>query len=494
MLLQRFVYSVFCLAVLFPLPVGISAQSISYPKEVKSIYQEADRQARLSLDPRLLIGVPAGPQVVEEVAAVQQIGGVPMVIPMSSDAEVLAHAVDVLDGLVLTGGVMAADTFSVLLNKLAADRNIPIMMPHPQDLVRQLDSCQWRIHDYPSTYQQLLTKARLYNRAKRLHQRIFTIDSHGDLAEEYRHGASVGRRQTNQISIQKMNEGKLDAEFIVNFQKQGLLTAEGLAQGVQKGKQIMAQIHADVENYKDFCGIARTPDEALELKKQGKKAFFIGLENGHAIGDDLKNIRWYSDQGVSYITLCWMKDNAICHSSNVKDTTNQTHLGLTPFGKKVVKEMNRQGVLIDLSHASQQTFWDCIALSKAPVIFSHSGCMARFVHDRNVTDKEIKALARNGGVLQIYAVWNFQCSNMHRACVNHMVEDIDHAVKVGGIDHVGIGIDLDGGGGYRGIMGQNDAINITMGLMEKGYTDGDIGKIWGGNLMRVMNDALRRRL
>ena len=466
---------------------SVTAQTIKYPTEVKALYDAADKAAGLTKDSRPVIGVPTTPDIQTEVAAVEKAGGIAIIIPATTDAAALRDVAGRLDGLVLSRGVRANDEYSILLNKTASDRNVPVLGDNA--LMAKIDSGLWRMHDNCTDYASLIKRAKLFKRAKNLHQRMFTVDTHADLPEGYGKGNSIGLRRTNQVSIQKMEEGMLDAEFLIDFISDGAKTKEQLDKAEAKCKRILQQIYDDVEKYKDFCAIAKTPAEALRIKSEGKKALFIGMENGAGLGADIKNVKWYADRGVTYITLSWMKDNAICHSSSIRYKDNDPGKGLTEYGKKVVREMNRQGIMVDVSHTSEQTFWDCIKISKTPIICSHSGCMANFKHDRNLTDEQIRALAKNGGVLQIYAVWNYQGNDIYKTTIKNMVADIDHAVQIGGVDHVGIGADFDGGGGYTGIMAENDFINLTMELMEKGYSDEDITKIMGGNIMRVMTEV-----
>jgi microsomal dipeptidase-like Zn-dependent dipeptidase/gamma-glutamyl-gamma-aminobutyrate hydrolase PuuD len=330
----------------------------------------------------------------------------------------------------------------------------------------------------------LIKKAETFQTAKEIHGRILSVDTHTDTPMWFRKGYSIGLRKENLVSIQKMEEGMLDAQFLAAFLAQKERDDVSHQKAVEKCLSLLHNIHADIERYKDFCGIAITEKDAWNLKKEGKKAFFIGIENGYGIGKELKNIRKYKELGVNYITLCHSYDNDICHSSTHTEDANK---GLTDFGKEVVKEMNRADIIIDLSHASEGTFWDVIKLSKDPVIASHSGSKTCCYHNRNLTDEQLLALAKNGGVVQICILDSYLNKDPKAASIDDIIRHIDHIVQVAGIDHVGIGSDFDGGGGVPGCNGDNDMINITVKLLEKGYSEEDIQKIWGGNFFRVLN-------
>lgn len=332
----------------------------------------------------------------------------------------------------------------------------------------------------------LINKADTFRLAKDIHTRILSVDTHTDTPLWFKDGYSIGLRKDNMVSIQKMEEGKLDAQFLAAFIWQGKRDEASSQQAVEKTMRLIQSIHDEVEKYKEYCGIAVTGEDAVRLKKEGRKAFFIGIENGYAIGKDLKNIGKFKQMGVNYITLCHSYDNDICHSST---HTEDPAKGLTPFGRQVVKEMNRLGIMIDVSHAGEATFWDVIKESRLPVIASHSSAKALCNHDRNLTDKQLRALARNGGVAQLCLLDAYLNENRQAANVCDAAEHLDHMIKVAGIDHVGIGTDFDGGGGVAGCKGDNDLINLTVKMLEKGYTEEDLRKIWGGNLLRVMKQV-----
>ncbi len=333
-------------------------------------------------------------------------------------------------------------------------------------------------------FEHLVIQASIFAEAKDIHSRIYSIDTHCDTPMAFSRGGTVGARNRQQVSIPKMTEGFLDAQFLAAFLSQKEHDDASMKAAVEKCQSIIDDIYNDVAKYPEYCGIARTEEEAVRLKAEGKKAFFIGIENGYGIGNDLSNIKKYYDQGVNYMTLCHSYDNAICNSSTHTADENK---GLTDFGRKVVKEMNKVGMVIDLSHASMGTFWDVMKESKMPVVCTHSGAKDLFFHDRNLNDAQLRALAKNGGVIQICIFASYMSPDRTKTSIDDVVAHIDHCVKVAGIDHVGIGSDFDGGGGVLGCRGSNDMIRITVKLLEKGYTEEMLRKIWAGNFFRVLN-------
>ncbi len=271
--------------------------------------------------------------------------------------------------------------------------------------------------------------------------------------------------------------------------------------------------------------IALTPDDAYRLKKAGKIAAYIGIENGYAIGRDISMIKQYYDMGARYITLSHTRNNDICDSST--DPAGPENNGLSPLGEEVVREMNKLGMMVDISHVSDKSFYDVLKVSKAPVIASHSSCRALCCSPRNLTDDMLLALKENGGVVQICILSNYfktpepnpemesrlaeigkkygdysALSDSDKkivrkeynairekyeklATVKDIVDHIDHVVQVIGVDYVGIGSDFDGGGGVEGCKTVAGMKNITIEMLRRGYTKSDIKKIWGGNFMRV---------
>ena len=337
-----------------------------------------------------------------------------------------------------------------------------------------------------------LNKSEILRKAQEIHERNLSVDTHCDTPLEFsRAGFSIGNRESNQVNIPKMEEGKLDAVFFAAYIGQGPRDDASLQKAVERVNFLIDGIYNQVQQNSDVCGIAYTVSDLQRLKSEKKKAIFIGIENGYGIGKDLSLLAKYKARGVNYMTLCHIQNNDICDTSNRK--VKKEWGGLSPFGRKVVKRMNRLGMIIDVSHVSEDTFWEVMKLSKKPVVATHSATRALCDHDRNLTDLQLKALARNGGVIQICPVDNYIKLDYKTANLEDFLNHIEHAVKVAGIDHVGIGCDFDGGGGVPGINGANDMINVTMGLIERGYSEEDIAKIIGGNFFHVLSQVQKSK-
>ena len=346
-----------------------------------------------------------------------------------------------------------------------------------------------------------VSEARLYRHAKEVHSRVLSVDTHTDAPLDFEDGVELGLRCNNRVNVPKMQEGMLDAQFLAAYVGSDIkVTENGKTRRVARElnqatfdachERVLNLIDATIkqaEKYSAVCGIALNEADAASLKAEGKKAFFLGVENGIGIGTDLGRVRQLKQLGVKYITLCHTDDNEICNSWH---HTSDPGKGLTAFGKKLVAEMNREGILIDLSHASEGTFWDVIKRSRQPVFCSHSGARALCDNDRNITDDQLRALAKNGGVIQTVAYGGFLRKDGN-ATIDDFVRHLHHMVEVAGIDHVGIGTDFDGGGGIPGLQSDSDMINVTMRLIEMGYSDADLAKILGGNFFRVMSEVER---
>lgn len=344
--------------------------------------------------------------------------------------------------------------------------------------------------NYPiasSIFDFFIKKASTYRHAKELHRKIISIDTHTDSPLDFKGTYSIGNRGQYQVDIPKMREGYLDAQYLACWVRQGELTPSGRLKAKNRIDELIESIYQQVERNYESCGIARTTHDIYKLKSEGKKAFLIGIENGYALGKDINLIEEYFKKGVTYITLCHSINNDICDSSS--DKSGPKWNGLSPFGKKVIAEMNRLGILIDLSHASDATFWDVMNLSEVPVFASHSSSRAIYNCDRNLSDEQLRAIAETGGIAQACLVDEFLTSNPKSSNIEDFMNHLCHMIEVAGIDHVGIGSDFDGGAGVKGCNGDNDLIQITMRLIERGFSDEDIAKIWGGNFLRVLSNA-----
>ena len=362
------------------------------------------------------------------------------------------------------------------------DRPIFAVQFHPEVFASQGDTTFLKLFRF------LTDKAETYRKAKEIHSRVISVDTHTDAPLWFKRGAALDKRGKSQVCLQKMDEGRLDAQFLAAFIGQGKRDDASLRGAVDKVNGIIENARREVERCGLYCGLADNAEDILRLKSEGKKAFFIGIENGYAIGKDITNIERYKKLGVKYMTLCHSHDNDICHSSTHTDDATK---GLTAFGREVVREMNRVGMMIDLSHASEGTFWEVLSLSTKPVICSHSSSRALCDHNRNLTDRQLRAIAEKGGVVQVCLYDSYISKSRADACLDDAVRHIEHIVEVAGIDHVGIGSDFDGGGGLNGLNGDNDLINITVRLLEDGFTEEDLRKLWGGNFFRVMTEVER---
>jgi microsomal dipeptidase-like Zn-dependent dipeptidase/gamma-glutamyl-gamma-aminobutyrate hydrolase PuuD len=324
--------------------------------------------------------------------------------------------------------------------------------------------------------------AKVFAKAKRLHRHILTIDSHTDTPMIFK-TFDLGRKEGGKVNLPLMEEGRLDAVFMVAYVPQGARDDASSQKAYEYAQERLSKVIEQAAFYSDRMGIARTPDEVWRLKREGKKVILLGVENGYAIGKEIRNLEKFRDTGVSYMTLCHNGDNDICDSA----AGNGEWGGLSPFGRDVVAEMNRLGMMIDVSHASDNTFDDVLKYSVKPVIASHSSSRTLCHHRRNLDDDQIRALASIGGVVQVCLYKAFIHEDPDKASLSDVIRHICHIVDIVGIDHVGIGSDFDGDGGLTGCRSANELLQITMRLSSEGFDDESIAKIWGGNLLRVMD-------
>jgi membrane dipeptidase len=371
------------------------------------------------------------------------------------------------------------------------------------------------------------SEVHLARRADKIHSSILTVDTHCDTPMEFTDGKfDLGALHTEGcVDFPRMISGGLNAEFFAVFIGQGPRNDSSFNKVHKEALTILNAIHTNVDRNSAVAEVAYSRDDAYRLKKEGKIAAFIGLENGYPIGKDISRIKQYYDLGARYITLCHTRNNDICDSST--DPKGSENDGLSSLGEQVVAEMNQLGMMVDISHISDKSFYDVLKVTKAPVIASHSSCRALCGSPRNLSDDMLLALKDNGGVIQIcilssylktpepnpemesrikelknkYGEFSTLSDSVKKlvrkeyndiqdkyeklATVKDIVDHIDHVVQVIGIDYVGIGSDFDGGGGVEGCKTVAEIKNITIELLHRGYTKADIKKIWGGNVMRV---------
>ncbi|MBR1593193.1 MAG: membrane dipeptidase [Alloprevotella sp.] len=324
-----------------------------------------------------------------------------------------------------------------------------------------------------------------YRRAVEAHRDILTLDSHVDTPMLFDQGIMFDHRgDIGRVDLHRLSEGRMDAVVMAAYIRQEERTDEGLKAATAKADHLLQGIRDMVELTKG-AQIALTPKDAYRLKNIGKKAVFLGIENGYALGRDLANVERYRRMGVTYLTLCHNGDNDVCDSA-MKSTREWG--GLSPFGRDVVREMNRTGMMVDLSHAAESTFYDVLEETQLPVCCSHSSSRACCDHPRNLTDDQLRALAANGGVAQGTFYPGFLRTD-GSATIDDAVRHIMHMIDVAGIDHVGIGSDYDGDGGVPGLNSEAEMLNLTRRLIAEGLNTTQLRKLWSGNFMRVMSQV-----
>ncbi len=333
----------------------------------------------------------------------------------------------------------------------------------------------------------LTAEAALYSKARGVHSRIVSIDTHCDTPMWFDHDIHFDHREASiLVDLHKMEAGCLDASVMVAYIPQGPLTPEGYAAAAALAESRLQGVRRLAEHHSHAVGIARTAADIRRLKAEGRRAIVLGIENGYAIGRDIGRIAAYARQGLAYITLCHNGNNDICGSARPREGEPET--GLTDYGRDVVRELNRTGILADLSHASRQTFADTLELSRVPVVCSHSSAYALCPHPRNLTDEQLRALARQGGVASVTFYHGFLRQD-GLATINDAIAHLLHMVSVAGIEHVGIGTDFDGDGGVPGLASASELINITRELLRRHFTEAQLSMLWSGNFLRVLQAA-----
>jgi len=379
-------------------------------------------------------------------------------------------------------------------------------------------------------------------RARQIHSRVLTIDTHDDIPLDFATAeVDPGVRGDRQVDLVAMEAGGLDVAFFIVYVGQTARTQENYAQAQTDAMTKFEAIHRMAEEmYPNRIEIAYSADDIERIAAAGKLVAAIGIENGYVIGTELSRLQQYYDLGARYITLAHNGHNDIADSAaprvDLGDMPSE-HDGISPFGAEVIAEMNRLGIMVDVSHISKDAMLDALRLSRAPVIASHSSTRALANHPRNLDDEQLLALRDNGGVMQTVAlgsfvsetqgqrndairtlrdefgllsrdgsdlrtlpeaqrsVWDRRMREIDRewapADVAMFVDHIDYAVELIGIDHVGISSDFDGGGGVAGWNDASETFNVTLELVRRGYDENEIAKLWGGNLLRVFREVER---
>ena len=389
-------------------------------------------------------------------------------------------------------------------------------------------------------------EAELVARARAIHDSVITLDTHKDISSDLasedipddpdekqrfieRNDPTV--RGPNQVDFPKMREGGLDTAFYIVYVGQGSLDAEGFERAHATALQKFEAIHRMCRRYPEHIELARTPDDVRRIHAAGKLVCAIGIENGYAMGDDPALVKKFHELGARYMSITHNRHSQLGDSNTPADAP--LHGGLTDLGQRAIEEMNLHGIMVDISHSAKTTALQTIAHSKAPVLASHSAVVAKCDHTRNLDDETLKALAKNGGVIQIVAFDPYVKDNSKQreevaalreelgmppfrrgqprdtspeavekqrvfqeraaeiaerhppANVEDMADHIDHAVKLIGIEHVAISSDFDGGGGVVGWNDASETFNVTLELVRRGYSKEQIEMLWSGNTLRV---------
>lgn len=407
-----------------------------------------------------------------------------------------------------------------------------------------------------------MTEAELIEYAQDIHDRVITLDTHADIStSNFTEETNYTQRLNTQVNLPKMQEGGLDVAWFIVYTGQGPLTEQGFANAYKNADDKFKAIHRLCEELApDQIELALTSDDVRRIAASGKKVAMIGVENGYPVGNHISRVREFYDRGARYMSLAHNGHSQLSDSNTGERDSVWLHNGLSDLGRQVVAEMNKWGMMIDLSHPSKAANMEMIRLSQAPVIASHSSARAMNDHSRNLDDEQLMMLKENGGVVQTVAFKSYvdgeknsansdRWSEIYREVgektgfkvvsnraeframpaderrgyfakyralqdslrpiyqdqvnaeappvdVADFVDHIDYLVNKIGLDHVGISSDFDGGGGVEGWNDASETFNVTLELVRRGYTEEQIGKLWSGNLLRVLDEvqAVAKRL
>ena len=362
---------------------------------------------------------------------------------------------------------------------------------------------EWLEEDGQKLFKWFVNEADSFRTAKQLHTRILTLDTHCDTPMFFPQGVDFAKRDPRILyDLHKMTEGHQDAVTMAAYLPQprigetfsSKIDVEGLKRfnpeltdvlnnltPTSYADLIFNKIEKIVKDNNRYLSIARTPSDLYEDKRKGRKSIMFAIENGLALEGDLANVKYFAQRGVTYITLCHNGDNDICDSAR----GSNLHGGVSKFGAAVIREMNRNGIMVDLSHGAEKSFYDALEISSQPIVCSHSNSKTLCNVPRNLTDDQLRALAKKGGVAHITLYHGF-LRKEGTASVLDAIAHLEHAISIMGIDYVGIGTDFDGDGTVCGMADASEMINFTRHLLARKYSERDIEKIWGGNWLRVM--------
>ena len=373
---------------------------------------------------------------------------------------------------------------------------------------------EWLEEDGLKLFAWLVRRAKDFAEGKDLHRRVLTLDTHCDTPMFFPQGVEFGHRDPRILyDLHKMADGRQDAVTMVAYlpqpQTDETFSSKLDLQGIATHNPLLAQkymtkgeggrlettpaaytnlifdkIEEIVNAHPHAIAIARTPQNLYDNKRNQRKSIMLGIENGLAVEDDLDNLERFKRRGVVYMTLCHNGDNAICDSAR----GCHTHGGVSLFGEQVIREMNHLGMMVDLSHGGEKSFYDALDISDKPIVCSHSNAKALCDVPRNLTDDQLRALARKGGVAHVTLYHGFLRQN-GEATIHDVLAHLEHFIRVMGVDHVGIGSDFDGDGGIRGLADSSELIQFTIRLLRRRYNEDDIRRIWGGNWLRVMEQV-----
>lgn len=478
------------------------------------------------------LAIALGGKVAQDIQEEASPGTVIIKHAQDADRSEPTHSVRIADGSILSG-IYEGETIHVnSFHHQAVAQPGPhfrITATAPDGTVEAIESTEhkavmgvqwhpeWLEEEGRRLFKWLVDCAGNFHVAKELHKRVLTLDTHCDTPMFFPQGVQFDRRDPRiLVDLHKMTEGRQDAVTMVAYLPQPKIgetfsskidlkgirdhNPELLARYPGLGEEtprinptqyadlIFDKIESIVQKNSRYLSIARTPADLYNDKRNGRKSIMLGIENGLAIERELANLKHFAQRGVVYITLCHNGDNDICDSARGCNT----HDGVSSFGEKVIREMNDLGIMVDLSHGGEKSFYDALDISRVPIVCSHSNCKALCDVPRNLTDDQLRALAAKGGVAHTTLYGGFLRKD-GEASVLDAVDHLEHATRIMGIDHVGIGTDFDGDGGIRGMADSSELINFTIRLLRRKYSERDIEKIWGGNWLRVMAQVQNNR-